>query len=119
MVMRSTEPNLHATLALRAAPTGVILPVHAQPGSRRQGITGIHDGRLKLAVTQVAEKGKANKEFIKLLAQLLGVSKSAVELRQGETSHLKEFHITGLGVEQVGDRLRPLLEAPNASRPGS
>ena len=39
---------------------GTQLGIKALPGSRRNGITGVHDGLLKVAVTQVAEKGKAN-----------------------------------------------------------
>src|SRR6266704_1433728 len=54
---------------------GVILPVHAQPGSRKNGITGIHAGRLKVAVTQAPEKGKANQALVKLLADLLDVKR--------------------------------------------
>jgi uncharacterized protein YggU (UPF0235/DUF167 family) len=41
-------------------PAGVILPVRAQPGASRAGIRGEHAGALKVSVTQVAEKGKAN-----------------------------------------------------------
>ena len=40
--------------------SGVVLPVKAQAGARRNAITGEHDGALKVAVSQVPEKGKAN-----------------------------------------------------------
>ncbi len=40
---------------------GVILPVRAQPGSRRNELRGEQDGMLKVCVTQSPEKGKANK----------------------------------------------------------
>ena len=39
---------------------GTILPVHAQPGARRNAILGERAGALRVAVTAAPEKGKAN-----------------------------------------------------------
>ena len=36
-------------IELRATPDGVLLPVHAQPGARRERIVGEHGGRLGIA----------------------------------------------------------------------
>ena len=47
---------------------GVILPVRAQPGSRRNEIRGEQNGFLKVCVTQSPEKGKANKAIAALLS---------------------------------------------------
>jgi uncharacterized protein YggU (UPF0235/DUF167 family) len=44
-------------IALETHPEGVILPVRAQPGSRKNELKGEQAGALKVAVTQVAEKG--------------------------------------------------------------
>jgi len=52
-------------------PEGVLLPVRAQPGSRQSGIRGEQAGALKVCVTQVAEKGKANKALVKVLCDAL------------------------------------------------
>ena len=43
-------------------PQGVVIAVRAQPGAKKNGITGEHDGALKVSVTQAPEKGKANKD---------------------------------------------------------
>ena len=43
----------------------------------------------------VAEGGEANRAVIKLLAKSLGVSKSAIRLRSGATSRLKQVVISG------------------------
>ncbi|HTI51367.1 MAG TPA: DUF167 domain-containing protein [Planctomycetaceae bacterium] len=74
---------------------GIILPVQAQPGARKNGVTGVHAGRLKVAVTQAPEKGKANKALIDVLAEALGVKRKAIRLLSGETSSHKKFLVVG------------------------
>lgn len=59
-------------IALEPRADGVVLPVRAPPGSRNSEIRGEVDGTLRVAVTQVAEQGKANKALIKLLSKQLG-----------------------------------------------
>lgn len=87
---------------------GVILPVQAQPGARKNGVTGIHAGRLKVAVTQAPEKGKANQALIKLLAELLGVKRNQITLLGGETSSQKKFCISGIDLPQLQERIAAL-----------
>lgn len=67
---------------------GVSLDLYVQPGAKRQGVVGEHNGRLKLAVTQIAEGGKANQAVVALIAKLLGISKSRIELLRGH--HCRE-----------------------------
>lgn len=83
---------------------GVILPVRAQPGARRNEIRGIQDGMLKASVTQSPEKGKANKALIDLLCKSLGLKKSQVELISGETSHQKRFLVRGITADELARR---------------
>ena len=70
---------------------GVILLVRVQPGARRNQIAGEHNGHLKVAVTQVAEKGKANDAVVRVLCKELSLRKSQVELLSGQTSREKKF----------------------------
>ncbi len=70
---------------------GTILPVRAQPGARCDEIRGELGGALKVAVTQVAEKGKANKSIQVLLAKHFQIARSQVVLLSGETSSAKKF----------------------------
>jgi uncharacterized protein (TIGR00251 family) len=101
------SPDDLAAVPLRLTADGVLIPVQAQPGARRSGITGVHNGRLKLAVTQAAEKGKANQALIEVLAAALDVPRRTVSLARGETSPLKEFCIRGLTPDDVRRRLLP------------
>ena len=50
---------------------------------------------LRVRVTAVPDKGKANAAVIALLAKALGVPKSAVTLVSGDTARLKTIAIEG------------------------
>lgn len=92
-------------IALEPHAEGTILPVRAQPGARRNEIRGEQDGALKVCVTQVAEKGKANKAVIEVLCDKLKLRKSQLVLVSGETSHQKRFLVRGLTPAELSDRL--------------
>lgn len=81
---------------LEEALDGMLLPVKARAGASQNAITGTHDGRLKVSVTQAPEKGKANQAIVKLLAKSLGLSRSQIELVSGETSPQKTFLVSGM-----------------------
>lgn len=88
-------------IELESHPEGVILPVRAQPGARRNEVRGEQNGRLKVSVTQVAEKGKANKAILKLLSAMLGVRRSRLELLSGETSSEKRILIRQASEQEI------------------
>lgn len=50
---------------------------------------------LKICITAIPEKGKANKELIGLLAKELKVSKSQCDIIGGELDRYKKIKITG------------------------
>jgi uncharacterized protein len=95
-------------IALEEHAEGVVLPVRAQPGARRNEIRGDQQGALKVCVTQVAEKGKANKAVIEVLCDELGLRKSQLELLSGETSQQKKFLVRGLTAAQLAERIAGL-----------
>jgi len=95
---------------LQETPQGVVVPVQAHPGARQNGITGEHAGRLRVAVTQAPEKGKANKALIEVLAAALDLKKSQVALVAGETSSQKKFLVTGVSLPELSRRLALCLE---------
>ena len=88
---------------------GVLLPVRAQPGARRNGITGEHAGSLKVAVTPAPEKGKANDSIVAVLADLLDLKRSQIELVSGLTSSLKKFLISGVSCAELQQRITSAL----------
>jgi len=84
---------------------GVVLPVKAHPGARRNEIRSAQNGMLRVSVTQAPEKGKANKAIVAVLAKELSLRKSQIELLSGETSSQKRFLIVGTLVGDLRGRL--------------
>lgn len=76
----------------------IVLTVRVQPkasADRIEGFTGDADGNavLKVRVTAVPDKGKANKAVIALLAKATGLPKSAVSIIAGEKSRTKTVRL--------------------------
>ncbi len=96
---------------LSAHPEGVVLLVRAQPGARENAIRGVQNGALKVAVTQVAEKGKANKAIVELLCRSLALKRSQVELLAGDTAAQKRFLVRGVSLQELGARIGRVVSA--------
>lgn len=92
-------------LQLDIRPDGVILPVRAHAGARRNALKGIHAGALQVLVTQAPERGKANKAITDLLADQLELRKSQLELLAGNTSAQKRFLVRGISAEDLQQRI--------------
>ena len=90
-----------------------MLPVHAQTGASKEGIIGIHVGRLKVAVHAAPVKGKANQALIQCLARALDVKKSQISLQQGETSSQKKFLFAGISAVELRERIVRVLKRPD------
>ncbi|GDY06740.1 hypothetical protein LBMAG52_02260 [Planctomycetia bacterium] len=97
-------------ITLEEHPQGVIVPVKAQPGARRNRLAGEHAGALKVQVTQAPEDGKATDAVLDLLADVLQVKRSHVKLLSGATSRQKRFLVTDLSLAEIANRLRLKLE---------
>jgi len=88
---------------------GVVLRVRAQPGARKTGIRGEQNGALKVSVTQVAEKGKANQALIDALAEGLDLKRSQIALLSGETQRDKRFLIGEITKPDLAARIAAVL----------
>lgn len=88
-------------IPLRITDSAVLIPVKAQAGARRNAIVGEQGDRLKVAVTQVAEDGKANAAICELIARSLEVPKSCVTVQSGATSPLKVLRLEGVSLVTV------------------
>ena len=78
---------------------GISVAVKVQPKSHRPGLHGVKSGadgpRLHIAVSEAAERGRANRAACALLAGALGVAPSVVSVRSGAASRLKQLHVSG------------------------
>lgn len=72
------------------------LDVKVSPKASRNAVTGWMGEVLKISVTAAPERGKANDAVEQLLADALGLPRSAVTVVAGHTSKLKRVQIVGL-----------------------
>jgi len=75
------------------------------PNAAKNEMLGFTDGVLRVKITAPPSKGKANKELVAFLGQLLEVSKSSISIIKGHTSRNKLITIDGLSQEEVRKRL--------------
>ncbi|HEU0034378.1 MAG TPA: DUF167 domain-containing protein [Kofleriaceae bacterium] len=85
----------------RGGDGAVTFDVLVQPRASRAKIGPMHDGRLKIAVTSPPVDGEANAAVIELVADALGVAKSAVQVVAGQSSRRKTLRVAGVTPEQL------------------
>ncbi len=88
----------------------LIFDVKVIPRSAQQKWLLDKNGQLKCYIKSAPEKGKANKELIKLLAKALKISQGDITIITGATSRIKKIKInaqlsldallTALGIER-------------------
>lgn len=81
------------------------LEIHVQPGAKRNEVVGFKEGVLYAKVTALPQKGQANRALLELMAQMLGIPKSAVDIIRGQSSRTKVVAIQGLTGEEVREIL--------------
>lgn len=73
-----------------------ILTLHIQPGAKKTEIAGEHGDALKIRLAAPPVDGKANACLLAFLAECLGLPKSAVSLKSGQTSRRKVVTASGV-----------------------
>ena len=85
---------------------GVVIRLHVQPGARRTAVSGLHGERLRVAVAEAPEKGRATEAVLRLVADRLQLPVAAVSLLRGATARQKDVLVTGLSLSEVTARLQ-------------
>jgi uncharacterized protein (TIGR00251 family) len=86
---------------------GCTLSVRVHPGARKNAVTGIHAGAIKIALTTPPTDGRANEALITLLAEHLRLPRARITLLTGATSRTKQLRITGKSAAEVQTALFP------------
>ena len=94
---------------IRDTPQGAVFEVHVHPRAKRTAITGILDGRVKLALASPPVDDRANEELQRFFAKLFEVSRSAVKLVGGEHTRDKRVLIAGRDGAAILAVIEPLL----------
>ena len=81
------------------------IEIHLQPGAKGNEIVGFKEGVLYAKVTALPQKGQANRALVELMAQTLGIPKSAIDIIRGQSSRSKVIAVQGLSGEEVREIL--------------
>lgn len=83
------------------ADRGVLLHVKAKPHARADAVLGVRGGELLVSVRAAPEKGRANEEIIRVVAESLGLSRASVSLKSGGSSPRKVLLLPREAAEAV------------------
>ncbi|KAK0660227.1 UPF0235 protein C15orf40-like protein [Lasiodiplodia hormozganensis] len=95
----STAIRFIASKGSKATSAGSIsLACHVKPGAsaKREGVNSVSDDGVELCVSAQAKEGEANKAVQKLIAEILKVPKSDVEIAKGMKSREKTVMVHNL-----------------------
>ena len=88
------------------------IAVKVAAGAANSAISGWRDQCLRVRLSTAPERGKANAALVALLAQALGLSKSAITIVRGQHSTHKTIEVTGLSREDI----MTLLQSSSSNR---
>lgn len=71
------------------------LRVLVQPRAAKSQIVGVHGDRLKIRLKAAPVDGAANDELVRLMAEVLALPRSQIQLQAGQTSKQKTLSIAG------------------------
>ena len=92
------------------------LSIRVQPNAAKNQIVGFAGGILRVRIAAPPVKGKANKELLAFLSQMLGIGKSSLAITKGHTSRSKVIAIDGLSLAEAVSRLSPKPSSSGATR---
>jgi uncharacterized protein (TIGR00251 family) len=78
---------------LRTGEARITLTLHIQPGAKKTEVAGLYGDALKIRLAAPPVDGKANAALIGFIASRLGLAKSAVSLKSGQTSRRKVLEV--------------------------
>ena len=81
------------------------LAIRVQPRAKRTEVAGERDGAVVIRVSAPPVDGRANEAVCRLIAERLGVPKSAVQVVRGHTGRDKQVRVDGVSADQIRHRL--------------
>jgi len=95
-----------------------LIALKVRPRSGRSRVERGRDGGLVVCVHAPAADGAANRECLEVIAEALGVPKSAVQIVRGERSRNKEIAVAGLSAAEARARLESSAGLPAGRQEG-
>ena len=85
-----------------------LITVQVQPGASRNQIARYADGVLHVRIAAPPVRGKANRELIAFLSDILSVSRSSISIEKGHTSRRKVIAVEDMEQGEVMERIEGL-----------
>lgn len=98
-----------SNLNLQARGADLLFPVLVRPGARRDEIVGVREGILNVSVSARPVEGKANAACRRLLADVLRLPLSRVEIIAGANARRKRIRLRNTDVATLDVHLAPFL----------
>jgi uncharacterized protein (TIGR00251 family) len=87
------------------SPNEVRISLRIQPGAPKNAVAGLVNGVWKICIAAPPVEGKANRELIEYLSDVLNVPKSSIAIVRGETGRDKVVVVSGLTRGEIEKRL--------------
>jgi uncharacterized protein len=84
----------------------VRIAVQGHPGAKRNEFVRFEEGVWHLKIAAAPVEGKANKELIEFLSEILDISKSRITIDKGATGHRKLIALEGITQAAAEERMR-------------
>ncbi len=88
---------------------GVKVKLKVIPNAPRNEVVRWSGGELTIKLAAPPVEGKANRELVKFLAKVMGVSGRDVEILRGDTSRHKSVSVTGISADDAQARIKQAL----------
>jgi uncharacterized protein len=88
---------------------GICFRVKVIPKASRSELVEWEKDELKVRLAAVPEKGEANTELVRYLADILEIGKSKIQLVQGETSRHKRVCVMGMALKEIEAKVQNCL----------
>ncbi|MBE0426329.1 MAG: DUF167 domain-containing protein [Nitrospirae bacterium] len=83
-------------IPFRKSKRGITIKVRVEPRSSKRNFSGLIGDTLKVKVHSPPSGGAANEELIEVLAEKIGVKRTAIKIIKGHTSKNKLIEIEGI-----------------------
>jgi uncharacterized protein len=81
------------------------IPIKVTPNAGKNNVIGLVNGVWKIKIAAPPDKGKANKELVAFLSNVLGIKKDNIEIITGHIGHHKIIGVSGLSQGEIMKKL--------------
>jgi uncharacterized protein len=99
----------HDGLVVQQRGDAISFEVRVTTRASRSSLRGVSEGALKIALTAPPVDGAANAALCDFLAELLKVSRRAVDIERGQQARRKTVRVVGMDAAALREKLKAAL----------